>query len=137
MPASAWPPERPVLVATSYPADALVLRAALERVGLPMALVDNGVTAMHALCRQPGAFASVIVGDRVGRVSGLTLCGLARDAGCTLPILLLTVDDCASIATRAARLRVTVLWQPVSSRRLESALRDLLPRRLCALSETR
>ncbi len=35
------------------------------------------------------------------------------------------------------RLRVTVLWQPVSSRRLESALRDLLPRRLCALSDTR
>jgi CheY-like chemotaxis protein len=134
MSASAWPFERPVLVATSYPADALLVRAALERVGLPIALADDGVTAMHALCGRPGAFAGVVVGDRVGRVSGLTLCGLARDAGCVLPILLLTADDSASIATRAARLRVTVLWLPVSSRRLENALRDMLPRRQCIAS---
>jgi CheY-like chemotaxis protein len=109
MSASTWPFERPVLVAPSYPADALLLRAVLERVGLPIALADDGVTAMHALCRQPGAFAGLVAGDRVGRVSGLTLCGLARDAACTLPILLLTADACVSIAIRAARLRATVL----------------------------
>ena len=129
MPASAWSRERPILVATSYPADELVLRTALERVGFPLTLIHDGVPAMHALCGQPDAFSGVVVSDRVGRVSGLSLCGLARDAGCALPILLLTADDCGLIAARAARLRVTVLWQPVSARRLESALRDILPRR--------
>jgi DNA-binding response OmpR family regulator len=127
----ARPFERPVLVATSRPAEALLVRAAVERVGLPVALVGDAVTAMHAVCRQAGAFAGVLVGDRVGRISGLTLCGLARDAGCTLPILLLTADDCGTVAVRAARLRVTVLWQPVSSSRLEDAIRGLLPRRAC------
>jgi CheY-like chemotaxis protein len=132
---STWPFERPILLASSYPADALVLRAALDRVDLPMALADDGVTAMHALCGQPAAFAGIIAGERVGRVSGLTLCGLARDAGCTLPILLMTTDDCGTLAPRAARLRVTVLRQPVSARRLEAALRHLFtPRRQCMAS---
>jgi hypothetical protein len=111
---SAWPFERPILVATSDPAEALVLRA-----------------AMQALCRQPEAFAALVTGTRVGRASGLTLCGLARDAGCALPALLLTGEDTTVIAPRAARLHVTVLWQPVSSGRLASALHDLLPRRRC------
>jgi CheY-like chemotaxis protein len=135
MPTSAMPFERPVLVASSFPADALVLRAALDGVGLPMALAADAVTAMHAVCGQPGALAGIVAGDRVGRVSGLTLCGLARDAGCNLPILLMTTDDCGTIALRAARLRVTVLWQPVSARRLENALRSLFSqRRQCMAS---
>ena len=134
MPISAWPYERPFLVATSYPADTLLLRAALDRVGVPVALVRDGVTAMHAICGEPDAFAGMVVSDRVGRVSGLTLCGLARDAGWAGPILLLTADDCVLIAPRAALLRVTVLWQPVSSRRLETTLRDMLPRRQCVAS---
>jgi len=135
MPTSSWPFERPILVASSYPADALLLRAALDRVGLPMALAEDAVTAMHAVCSQPAAFAGIVVGDRVGRASGLTLCGLARDAGCNLPILLMTPDDSGTIALRAARLRVTVLWQPVSTRRLEDALRGLFSqRRQCMAS---
>ena len=129
--ASAWPFERPILVATSHPAEALVLRAAIERVGLPVAAADDAVTAMQSLRAQPGGFAALVAGDRVGRASGLTLCGLTRDAGFTLPALLLTTEDSPLIADRAARLRVTVLWQPVSSRRLEGALLDLLPRRQC------
>ena len=131
---SVWPYERPFLVATSYPADTLLLRAALDRIGVPAALAHDGVTAMHAVCGDQDAFAGMIVSDRVGQVSGLTLCGLARDAGWTRPLILLTADDCGLIAARAARLRVTVLWQPVSSRRLESTLRDMLPRRQCIAS---
>ena len=134
MPTSSWPYERPILVATSYPADALLLRGSLDRVGVPMAVANDGVTAMHALCGRQHTFAGVVVSDRVGRVSGLTLCGLARDAGCALPMLLLTADDCGLIATRAARLRVAILWQPVTPRRLETALRDMLPRRQCVAS---
>lgn len=135
MPTSAWPFERPILVASSYPADALVLRAALDGVGLPMALAEDAVAAMHALCGQPTAFAGLVACERVGRVSGLTLCGLARDAGCNLPILLMTPDDSGTIALRAARLRVTVLWQPVSTRRLDEALRGLFfQRRQCMAS---
>ena len=131
MPSFARPFERPILVATSDAAEALVLRAAIERTGVPVALADDAVPAMQALCGQPEAFAALVTGDRVGRASGLTLCGLARDAGCSLPALLLTAEDTAVIAPRAAGLGVTVLRQPVSSGRLESALHDLLPRRRC------
>ena len=131
---TSWPYERPVLVATSYPADALLLRVSLDRVGFPIAVVNDGVTAMHALCGRQHQFAGVVVSDRVGRVSGLTLCGLARDAGCALPMLLLTAEDCRVIAARTARLRVAVLWQPVTPRRLESALRAMLPRKQCMAS---
>lgn len=135
MPTSAWLSERPILVASSYPADALLLRAALDRAELPIALAEDAVTAMHALCCQPAAFAGIVAGARVGRVSGLTLCGLVRDAGCNLPILLLTTDDCGTIGPRAARLQLTVLWQPVSTRRLENALRYLFTqRRQCMAS---
>jgi DNA-binding response OmpR family regulator len=102
------------------------MRAALDRLGLPAVLVDDAASALRALCRPGAAFAGMVVGDRAGPVSGLSLCGLARDAGSTLPILLLTADDGSSVAARAARLRVIVLWHPVSTRRLETALRDLL-----------
>jgi len=127
------PLKRSILVASSYPVDALLLRASADRVGVPITFVEDGVTVMRELCRRPDAYVAAIMSDRVGRVSGLTLSGAARDAGCTLPILLLTADDSAVIAGRAARLCVSVLWQPVSARRLETALRDMVPRRPCAL----
>jgi CheY-like chemotaxis protein len=132
---SAWPFEPPILVASSCPEDALVLRAAVGRLGLPIAVADDAVTAMQALGDRPDAFGGLVVGDWVGQVSGLSLCGLSRDAGCPLPILLVTSEHDATIAARAARLRVTVLWHPVSTRRLEAALRRLLiPRRQCMAS---
>jgi CheY-like chemotaxis protein len=125
--------ERPILLAASEPDDVWIARAALERVGWSVAPAEDAVAGMQALCDGAGQFAAVVVGERVGRVSGLTFCGLARDAGCTLPALLLTADAHAAIAVRAARLHVTVLWHPVSPRQLERALRGLLPRRRCAL----
>jgi hypothetical protein len=131
----AWPCEPPILVAGSCTADAMVVPAVLDRIGLPGAMAGDAVAALQALCSRPAAFGGVVVADHVGQVSGLSLCGLARDAGCTLPILLLTTGECGTIAPRAARLRVTVLWQPVSTRRLETALRHLfIPRRQCMAS---
>jgi hypothetical protein len=111
------------------------MRAALDRLGLAAVLMDDGVSTMRALCSRPAEFAGMVVGDRVGSLSGLSLCGLARDAGCALPILLTTIDDSSSIGPRALRLGVTVLWHPVSTRRLEAALRHLfVPRRQCLAS---
>jgi CheY-like chemotaxis protein len=132
---SSWPFERPILVVSSRPEDALVLRSALDRLGLPIAVAEDAVTAMQALCHQPAAFRGVVIGDRVGQVSGLSLCGVARDAGCELPIILMTADECSPIAMRAARLRVTILWHPISCPRLETVLRQLFaPRRQCMAS---
>ena len=131
---SAWLSERPVLVATSYPGEALVLRAAIEGLGWSVAVAEDAGAAMRLLCGHSATFAALVAGDRVGCASGLTLCGLVRDAGYTLPLLLLTTESSALVAGRAARLRTSVLWQPVSSCRLERALRELLPRRLCVAS---
>ncbi|HKT60306.1 MAG TPA: response regulator [Gemmatimonadales bacterium] len=130
----ATPSHALLLCATSYPAEALMLRAALEPAGWSVAAVDDAVTAMLELCRKPERFAAVLVGERVGRASGLSLCGLLRDSGCGLPIVLLTTQDSAAIAGRAARLRVSVLWEPVSSERLQRSLDGLMPRRLCTVS---
>jgi hypothetical protein len=73
----------------------------------------------------------VVAGDRVGRSSGFTLCGAARDAGCRLPMLFLTGEDCRWTAVRAARLQITVLWQPVPTCWISQALIAMLPRRPC------
>jgi CheY-like chemotaxis protein len=129
MPDCTWPADRPVLVAASTPADARLVEDALAELGLSHVLAEDGVEAMQALCRRPSPFAAVVVGERVGRVSGFTLCGLARDAGYALPMLLLTGDDSRWTAERAARLRLAVLWQPASSRRVAGTLLGMLPRR--------
>jgi CheY-like chemotaxis protein len=123
-----------VLCATSYPAEGLMLRVVLESVGWSVVVVDDAVAAMRELCRNPERYAAVVAGERVGRASGLSLCGLMRDSGCHVPIVLLTTQESAVIAGRAARLRVSVLWEPVSSERLQRTLRDLLPPRLCMAS---
>jgi len=123
-----------VLCATSYPAEAVMLRAALESVGWSVAVADDAVTAMRELCREPDRFAAVVIGERVGRASGLSLAGLVRDSGCGLPIVLLTTHESAVIAGRAARLRLSVLWQPVSPDGLVRALRGVMPGRLCMAS---
>lgn len=123
-----------LLCATSYPAEAVMLRDALASAGWQVAAVDDAVTAMRELCREPERFAGVVIGERVGRASGLSLSGLIRDSGCALPIVLLTTHESAQIAGRAARLRLSVLWQPVSPERLQGTVRGLMPQRLCMAS---
>lgn len=123
-----------VLCATSYPAEAVMLRDALESAGWPVAVVDDAVTAMRALCREPGRFAAVVIGERVGRTSGLSLSGLLRDSGCALPILLLATQESPVIAGRAARLRLSVLWQPVSPERVQRTVGALVPLAVCMVS---
>jgi DNA-binding response OmpR family regulator len=131
-------PDRPshglVLCATSYPAEAVMLRDALESAGWSVAVVDDAVMAMRELCGGPERFATVVIGERVGRTSGLSLSGLLRDSGCALPIVLLTTQESAVIVGRAARLRLTVLWQPVSPERLQRTLEELTRRRMCMAS---
>jgi len=106
----------------------------LESAGWTVAVADDAVAAMQELCRDPERFAAAIIGERVGRTSGLSLAGLVRDSGAALPILLLTTQDSTAIAGRAARLRLSVLWQPVSPERLVQTFRALPPRRLCMAS---
>lgn len=120
-----------VLVIASRPADARLATDALAELGVLHLQVEDAVEAMQALCRRPHTFSALVVGEEVGRASGLTLCGLARDAACRLPILLLTADRDPSVAARAARLRVTVLWQPTAASRVLRALHGMLPRHAC------
>ena len=134
MPDPVTPSHGLLLCATSYPAEAFMLRAVLEPAGWTVAVVDDAVTAMRELCRDPDQFVAVVIGERVGRTSGLSLSGLLRDSGCRLPIVLLTTDDSRIVAERAARLCLTVLWEPVSQERLVRTFRSLMPRRLCVAS---
>jgi DNA-binding NtrC family response regulator len=120
-----------VLCATSYPAEAVMLRDALESAGWSVAVVDDAARAMRELCRAPERFVAIVIGERVGRASGLSLSGLVRDSGCGLPVVLLTTQESAVIAGRAARLRLSVLWQPVSPERLQRTLQGLVPRSVC------
>jgi DNA-binding response OmpR family regulator len=123
-----------LLCATSYPAEAVMLRDALESVGWSVAHAGDAVTAMQELSRDPERFAAVVIGERVGRASGLSLSGLLRDSRCAVPIVLLTTQENAVIAGCAARLGVSVLWQPVSPERLQRTVRGLVPRELCLVS---
>ena len=128
---SVRPFESLVLCATSYPAEAVMLRDAMESAGWRVAAADDAVLAMRELCSEPARFAAVVLGERVGRTSGLSLAGLLRDSNCALPIVLLTTGESAAIAGRAARLRVSVLWQPVSPERLQRTVEELVPRSVC------
>ena len=124
--------ERPVLVAASAAEDKRPILEALDELALPAVVAGDGAEAVQALCRRPNTFAAVIVGDRVDRVSGWTLCGLARDAGCRLPILLVTSDESRLAAARAEWLGVTVLRRPSSAGEVAATMSALLPRRVCS-----
>jgi DNA-binding NtrC family response regulator len=123
-----------VLCATSFPAEAVMLREALGSGGWSVVVVDDAVTAMRELCARPDRFGAIVIGERVGRASGLSLSGLIRDSGAALPIVLLTTQEGGAIAGRAARLGLSLLGQPVSPERLQRKMLDLLPRRLCMVS---
>jgi hypothetical protein len=125
------PAPRPVLVAASEVSDAALARSAIEELGLIPVLVQEAAEAIRHLSGDGKRYAAVVVGERIGQATGFTLCGVARDAGCRLPMLLLTSDVCRWTAVRAARLRVSVLWQPVPASRLAKTLSTMLPPRPC------
>jgi hypothetical protein len=107
------PSQRPILVATSETSDAALARSAIEELGLIPVLVQEARETIRHLSGGPNRYAALVAGERVGQATGFTLCGVARDAGCRLPMLLLTSDVCRWTAVRAARLQVSVLWEPV------------------------
>jgi hypothetical protein len=121
----------PILVAASDPSDSGLSRSAIEELGLMPVLVQETAEAIRHLCARPKRYGAVIVGERIGPTTGFTLCGVGRDAGCRIPMLLLTSDACRWTAVRAARLQVSVLWQPVPARRIAQVLLAMLPRRSC------
>jgi DNA-binding NtrC family response regulator len=125
------PAPRPVLVAASDTSDASLARSAIEELGSIPVLVQDAAEAIRHLSDGPRRYAALVTGERIGRISGFTLCGVARDAGCRLPMLLLTRDACRWTAVRAARLQVSVLWQPVPAYRIAQTLSAMLPSRPC------
>jgi hypothetical protein len=129
--ACSHPAPRPVLVAASEVSDAALARSAIEALGLVPVLVQEAADAIRHLSGDGKRYAAVVVGGRIGQATGFTLCGVARDAGCRLPMLLLTSDACRWTAARAARLQVSVLWQPVPASRLARTLSVILPPRPC------
>ena len=122
---------RPVLVVAWEVTDAALARSAVEELGLLPVLVQDAAEAIRHLTGVTRRYAAVIVGERIGTNSGFTVCGVARDAGCRLPMLLLTTDVCRWTAVRAARLQVSVLWQPVPASRVAKSLSAMLPPRPC------
>jgi DNA-binding NtrC family response regulator len=122
---------RPILVAASEASDAGLARSAIEELGIVPVLVQDVVEAMRHVCGNGRRYGAMVVGERLGEVSGFTLCAVARDAGCRLPLILLTADVCRWAAVRAAKLQVTVLWHPLPARRIVQTLRATLPRTAC------
>jgi hypothetical protein len=118
---------RPILVAASEASDAGLARSAIEELGRVPVLVQDVVEAMRQIGGDGKRYGAMVVGDRVDEVSGFTLCAVARDAGCRLPMILMTSDVCRWTAVRAAMLQVTVLWHPVPARRIAQTLRAMLP----------
>jgi DNA-binding NtrC family response regulator len=117
---------RPILVAASDASDAGLARSAIEELGrVPVLVQDVGEAMRHGGGGR--RYGAMVVGERVGKVSGFTLCAVARDAGCRLPMILMTSDVCRWTAVRAAMLQVTVLWHPVPARRIAQTLRAMLP----------
>jgi len=99
---------------------------------------DATVAALHARAAAAGADVRVgqgaaaledmLVDDRVRvRVNGD-----AHEA--TVAVVAAGAWASKVIAGRAARLRLSVLWQPVSPERLQQTMVGLLPRRLCMVS---
>lgn len=122
---------RPILVAASEGSDAGLAQSAIEELGTVPVLVQDVVDAMRHVCGNGRRYGAMVVGERIGAVSGFTLCAVARDAGCRLPMILMTSDVCRWTAVRAAKLQVTVLWHPVPARRIAQTLRAMLPRIAC------
>ena len=120
----------------SAPHDLRLVERALDELGLGAEWVADGADALRELCRRPRGYAAVIVGDRVGSISGWTLSGLARDAGVACELILVTGEETRISALRGATLGLAVLWRPASPRRLARALDAVLPRRLCVLGPT-
>ena len=81
-------------VAASETFDVALARSAIEEAGFIPVLVQDAAGAIRHLSGGPKRYAALVSGERIGRVSGFTLCGVARDAGCRLPMLLLTRDAC-------------------------------------------
>jgi hypothetical protein len=129
------PSQWPILVSASETSDAALARSAIEELGLIPVLVQEPAETIRHLCAGAKRYAALVAGERVGETTGFTVCGVARDAGSRLPMLLLTSDVCRWTAVRAARLRVSVLWQPVPAYRLVQTLSAMLPPRPCG--ETR
>ena len=130
------PSQRPILVAASDTLDAALARSAIEELGLIPVLVQDAAETIRQLSGSARRYAALVVGERVGEATGFTLCGVARDAGWRLPMLLLTSEVCRWTAVRAARLAVSVLWQPVPAYRLAQTLTVMLPPRPCAATPT-
>jgi len=130
------PSQRPILVAASDTLDAALARSAIEELGLIPVLVQDAAETIRQLSGGARRYSALVAGERVGEATGFTLCGVARDAGCRLPMLLLTSEVCRWTAVRAARLAVSVLWQPVPAYRLAQTLTVMLPPRPCAATPT-
>jgi DNA-binding NtrC family response regulator len=122
---------RPILVAASEASDAGLARSAIEELGIMPVLVQDVVEAMRHVCGDGKRYGAMVAGERIGEVSGFTLCAVARDAGCRLPMILMTSDVCRWTAVRAAKLQVTVLWHPVPAWRIAQTLCAMLPRTAC------
>ncbi len=103
------PSQRPILVAASDTLDAALARSAIEELGLIPVLVQDAAETIRQLSGGARRYAALVAGERVGEATGFTLCAVARDAGCRLPMLLLTSEVCRWTAVRAARLAVSVL----------------------------
>ena len=128
--------EVPILVAMSSSHDLRLTEGALDELGLGAEWIADGAEALRELCRQPRAYVAVIVGERVGGITGWTLCGLAKDARVRAGLLLLSGEDTRLAAMRGAMLDVSVMWRPTSPERLARAIAGLLPRRPCAPGAT-
>ena len=79
----------PILLVEDSPANQLIVRIALERVGYRVVVASDGVEACERL-REPGAYGLVLTDIQMPHMNGLELVRWIREAGMTVPVVALT-----------------------------------------------
>ncbi len=125
----------PVLVAEDNPVNRLVIGRQLQRLGVPVVMVDDGDEALARWRAEGGRFSALLTDLHMPGLGGEALCaairaeeGAQEAAGRRLPILALTANAVRGEAERAIAAGMDdYLTKPVPLERLATALRRWLP----------
>ncbi|MFT4975054.1 MAG: signal transduction histidine kinase/CheY-like chemotaxis protein [Myxococcota bacterium] len=115
-----------VLLVEDHPVNQLVVVRMLQSLGLTVQLAEHGEAALAVL--ETGTFALVLMDCQMPVMDGYTATRLAREKGCSVPIIALTADVTAAARSAAEESGMNdYLTKPISTDKLRHALRRYLP----------
>lgn len=99
----------------------------LEAEGHRVTLVEDGATALRLISADPGQFHLIVLDLMLPGMSGYTVCESIRDAGLTLPVLMLSARTLAEDRTRGFDVGANqYLTKPFDLDELISRVKNLL-----------